>query len=91
MGNHLKQMLMAGAAVLVALVLTGVPLTRALPYAVSLACPVMMIWMMWMMGRGNGRPARVRGPAADTKSESPVFVSGPVDSGDTRVQPIELP
>jgi hypothetical protein len=48
MANHLKQMLLAGAAVLVALILAGVPLARAVPYAVSLACPLMMVWMMWM-------------------------------------------
>ena len=90
MANHLKQMLLAGAAILVALVLAGVPLARALTYAVSLACPVMMIWMMSMMGRGTGSPDRARTPAADTTADSPVFVSAP-EAEETPARRIELP
>ena len=58
-GKHLKYMLIAAVAVLAVLLLTGVSLTTALPYALLLACPLMMIAMMAFMthnSSGNRPP-----------------------------------
>lgn len=52
MKHHLKHMLIAGGAVLAALVVFQVDIGRALPLAVALACPVGMLFMMKAMG-GN--------------------------------------
>lgn len=56
---HLKWMLVAAGAVLVVLAVTGVPLSRALFYAALLACPLMMVFMMFSMihGQHGGRGA----------------------------------
>jgi len=51
--NHLVGMLVIGGVVLVALVATGRSLGEAVPVAALLACPLMMIGMMFMMMRGN--------------------------------------
>ena len=53
MKGHLKHMLIGGAAILAVLLVAGVDLRQALPWAVLLACPLMMIGMMAMMGRGG--------------------------------------
>ena len=54
--NHLLGMLGIGGVVLVGLLATGSSLKTALPYAALLACPVMMVGMMFMMMRGgNGQ------------------------------------
>ena len=54
--NHLLQMLGIGAVVLVALLATGTSFRTALPFAILLACPLMMGGMMFMMMRGgNGQ------------------------------------
>jgi type III secretory pathway component EscV len=52
-GNHLKHILIGAAVLLGVFVVAGVPLGRALPYALFLACPLMMIAMMFMMGRSQ--------------------------------------
>lgn len=44
--RHLTYMLLAGVVILIAMSALGVPLARALPYAVILACPLMMVFMM---------------------------------------------
>lgn len=55
--NHLKHMLIGGAAILAVLVLAGVPLATAATYALALACPLMMVFMMRGMNHGgNGEP-----------------------------------
>ena len=54
MKGHLKHMLIGGGAVLVVLLLVGVSVRDALPWAVVLACPLMMVGMMFMMSRGMG-------------------------------------
>ena len=46
-------MIIGGVALLGVLLIAGVPLASALPYAVLLACPLMMIFMMSSMG-GHG-------------------------------------
>ena len=53
-GKHLKYMLLVGGGLFAVLLVAGVPLSTALSYAVLLACPLMMVGMMFMMGHGNG-------------------------------------
>jgi len=52
--SHLLWMLGIGGAVLVLLLGSGRSFQQALPYAIFLACPLMMVGMMLMMGNGNG-------------------------------------
>jgi hypothetical protein len=52
-GNHVKHMAIGAAVLFAAFLFAGVPLGRALPYALFLACPLMMVAMMFMMGRGQ--------------------------------------
>jgi type III secretory pathway component EscV len=52
-GNHLKPMLLGGAAILALLLVAGVPFSAALTYAAVLACPLMMVAMVLMMNRGS--------------------------------------
>ncbi|NKY10829.1 DUF2933 domain-containing protein [Cellulomonas hominis] len=52
--HHLKHMAIGAVVVLALLLAFGVDLSRALPYALLLACPLGMIGMMFFMGRGNG-------------------------------------
>ncbi|MEO8519006.1 MAG: DUF2933 domain-containing protein [Dermatophilaceae bacterium] len=51
--NHLFGMLGIGAIVLLVLLGTGRSLQQALPLALLLACPLMMVGMMVMMRGGN--------------------------------------
>jgi len=51
---HLVGMLAAAAVILVVLVLAGRSWGEALPLAALLACPLMMIGMVFMMGRTQG-------------------------------------
>ena len=55
--SHLAGMLAAGAVIVMVLVVAGRSWGEALPLAALLACPLMMIGMMFMMGRtqGHGR------------------------------------
>jgi hypothetical protein len=54
--SHLLGMLGIGALVLVVLLGTGRSFQTALPLALFLACPLMMVGMMFMMMRGgNGQ------------------------------------
>ena len=53
--NHLLGMLAIGAVVLVVLLGTGRSLQQALPLALFLACPLMMVGMMFMMRGNNGQ------------------------------------
>jgi len=52
--NHLFGMLGIGALVFVVLLVAGRSFREALPLAAVLACPLMMIGMMFMMRGGNG-------------------------------------
>lgn len=54
-GNHVKHMLLGGGGILVALLVGGMSLGTALPYALLLACPLMMGAMMFMMMRDGSR------------------------------------
>ena len=51
--SHLLGMLGIGAVVLVVLLGTGRSFQQALPLALFLACPLMMVGMMFMMRGGN--------------------------------------
>ena len=51
--SHLYGMVGIGALVLVVLLFAGKSFGEALPLAALLACPVMMIGMMFMMRGGN--------------------------------------
>lgn len=51
--SHLLGMLGIGALVLVVLLGTGRSFREALPFAFFLACPLMMVGMMFMMNRGG--------------------------------------
>ena len=51
--KHIAAMLGVGAVVAAVLVAFGLPLTTVLPLAFIIACPLMMVWMIFMMG-GNG-------------------------------------
>jgi len=53
--SHLLGMLGIGALVLVVLLGTGRSFQEALTLAFVLACPLMMIGMMFMMRGGNGQ------------------------------------
>ena len=53
--SHLLGMLGIGAVVLVVLLGTGRSLQQALPLALFLACPLMMVGMMFMMRGNNGQ------------------------------------
>jgi len=70
--SHLLWMLGIAGVVLVVLLGTGRSFGQALPYALFLACPLMMVGMMFMMMRGNGhqqgtdaKDQRDRSDAAD--------------------------
>jgi hypothetical protein len=54
MKGHLKHMLIGAGAILGVLLLVGVSFREALPWALLLACPLMMVGMMFVMGRGMG-------------------------------------
>lgn len=57
MRGHLKHMAIGGGAILVVLLVLGVDLRAALPWALLLACPLMMVGMMFMMNRNHGAGA----------------------------------
>lgn len=52
--SHLLWMLGLGGAIFIVLLGTGRSVGQALPLALFLACPLMMIGMMFMMRGGNG-------------------------------------
>ena len=70
MKGHLKYMVIAGGVVMVGLLLFGVSVTEALFWAFVLACPVMMVVMLFTMGRdhgGNPTEQQERGPESQTR------------------------
>ena len=82
--RHLGGMLMAAGAVLGALLLFGVPAGAALRYAVLLACPLMMGWMMLSMsgsGHGSGHGS-VDGSAGSHEDGTPRDQPGAPDGED---------
>jgi hypothetical protein len=73
--KHLAYMVAAGGAAFGVMVLAGVPLGTALPYALLLACPLMMIAMMASMrgddSHGAAEPGRTRDPAGHQPAAEP--------------------
>lgn len=75
MKNHLMHMVIAGVGIFGLLLVLGVDVGKALPWAALLACPLMMVAMMWTMNRGqgghgsstgdHGSTARSTGPAPE--------------------------
>ena len=66
-----------GAAVLFGVFLVaGVPLARALPFALFLACPLMMVAMMFMMGRGQDGHGGGEHDHPDARTEEHKVVDG---------------
>lgn len=61
--NHLKHMAIGAGIVFTGLFLVGVPIGSALTYGLLLACPLMMVAMMVMMG---GRAGHGSGAAPGT-------------------------
>lgn len=74
--NHLFGMLGIGALVLLVLLGTGRSLQQALPLALFLACPLMMVGMMVMMRGGNqnqqGSDTELRTAANDRDHGAPI-------------------
>jgi type III secretory pathway component EscV len=56
--THVKHMLLGAAGVLAIALAAGVPLESALPLAILLACPLMMVVMMATTGDGHGHGTR---------------------------------
>ena len=53
--NHLLAMLGLGGVIFIVLLGTGRSVGQALPLALFAACPLMMVGMMFMMGRDKGQ------------------------------------
>ena len=72
--SHLIGMMVTGVVLLVVLLIGGRSIGEALPFAAALACPVMMIGMMFMMMRGKGKnsDAATHGHAESKSSPAPV-------------------
>lgn len=69
MKGHLTYVGIAAGVVMVGLLLFGVNVTEALFWAFVLACPVMMVVMLFTMGRDHGGSAteqQERGPETKT-------------------------
>jgi hypothetical protein len=78
MKKHVVQMAAAGGVILTGLWAFGVPLSTALPYALLLACPLMMIWMMTGMnhdGMNHGM-----GPGSSDDRDEPKRTEHPPSS-----------
>lgn len=85
--NHLKQMLVAGAAVAAGLLIFGVPPGSALRVAAVVACPLGMVAMMLLMNRHvgahphTGRQSDPLPPPGPWPDAPPTLGSGPHPSG----------
>ena len=87
--SHLFGMLGVGALVLVVLLGTGRSFQQALPLALFLACPLMMVGMMFMMMRG-GNGQQHGNDAADHRDTSDHHLPTPTPNGRTRPRPPPL-
>lgn len=54
--KHLSYMTGGAVAVFAVLILSGVPASTAVVWGLLLACPLMMIFMMFSMNRGDTQP-----------------------------------
>ena len=66
--KHIKYMLLGAAALFGVLLAVGVPLQSAMLFAVLLACPLMMVFMMGGHG-GHGASSDERAPLAGRQDE----------------------
>ena len=66
--NHLKYMLLGGAGIFGLLLAFGVPLQSALLFALVMACPLMMVFMMGGHG-GHGMDSDEGRPVAGREDE----------------------
>lgn len=68
-GTMMKYLLVAGASVVVGLLIAGTPIRSALPLVFVLACPLMMMFMMrGMHGGGTQHQHSTRQPEDDRAS-----------------------
>jgi len=80
--HHLKHMAVGAAVVLALLLAFGVDLSKALPYALLLACPLGMVGMMFFMGRGSGHGHEdPHGPSAHGHNHDEVVDAAPPAGG----------
>jgi len=77
--GHIKGMAVIGGAALVVLLLTGKPFDEAIVYAIVLACPLMMVGMMFGGHQGHGSDEQAAGPS-DVVAPAPVAGGHPVRS-----------
>lgn len=68
--THLKHMAIGAGVILAALLLVGLPIGSALTYALLLACPLMMVGMMLMMG-GHGSRGGDHSDASSDRGDGP--------------------
>jgi hypothetical protein len=71
MKKHMIQMVAVGGIVLAGLVTFGVPFSTALRFAVVLACPLMMMWMMTTMNHSGGHSAHDHGAGDPDEAARP--------------------
>lgn len=82
-GNHLKQMLIIGGAILAGLLAFGVPTGPALVTAATLACPIGMVAMMFFMMRGSqGHGAEHAADSGQKHHSAHAAARTPVGPGD---------
>lgn len=79
--SHLVGMLVTGAVILVLLVAAGRSWGEALPMATLLACPLMMLGMMFMMGRAQGHSMDRTEHRSEDGSGETVDAGGPPPRG----------
>ena len=88
--NHLKYMLLAGGGIAALLLATGVRPGQALLTAAVLACPLLMVGMMFFMNRGgnggNGQSHSDQGhsPGGHAKEENAYPAEMPIRTPRTR-------
>ena len=78
MKGHLKHMLIGAGAILAVLLVAGVDFRQALQWAILLACPLMMVGMMFMMNRKGGSHEHHHGDSQDAPGITTDTASGPV-------------
>ena len=86
MKGHLKHMIIGAGAILAVLLVAGVDFRQALQWAILLACPLMMVGMMFMMNRKGGSHEHHHGGSHDAPGITTDTASGPV----TRKEPSNL-
>jgi hypothetical protein len=86
--GHILGMLVAGAAVLLVLLAAGRSVGEAVPLAAALACPLMMIGMIFMLGRDRSHDAA---PCHHSSRRAPEPAGPAVDARPDRSAPDQPP